>query len=403
LILGGLLLYDKYDTQRILTPVLLATPAPPPAPAAAPLLIGSQLTLDILGLKFGAPFGYIDPASGRPVTPLQWDRAERFSEGFAHVSAPGKNGFIDSKGTFVIGHAFSDRFREGLSEIMLPGDKYGFINSSAQIVIPPAWDYVGDFSGGVCHVRRDHLWGLIDRTGKVIAQPEWDTMYSFYDGIALIYRGKSFGLINIAGQVVLPPGGPLEADWNGHFADGRCPVFQNFHSGYVDRTGKIAIPVQWSGAHTFSEGLAAVQSEQKWGYIDPDGKAVISRQWENAEEFSEGLAAVSLKKDEWGYIDKKGTVVIPYTAWTKAKRFTGGLAIVTRSDGKSGLIDQQGQTVVPFEWDGIQAEPRSDAPKAPVDYLLYQRTTPGRCLAAYYRAGDRREIWRSEIRLDEEK
>ena len=68
-------------------------------------------------------------------------------------------------------------------------------------------------------------------------------------------------------------------------------------------------------AREFSEDLAAVakygtDGNLKWGYIDKSSKVVLPLEYDGAESFSEGLAAVEDGNWIWGYIDKTGTVVV---------------------------------------------------------------------------------------------
>jgi len=75
--------------------------------------------------------------------------------------------------------------------------------------------------------------------------------------------------------------------------------------GYIDRAGKFAINPQFRSASRFSDGLAAVQTEQSgpWGYIDKTGAVVINPQFDATNPFSEGLAAARIG-DKWGYISR---------------------------------------------------------------------------------------------------
>ncbi|WP_235596447.1 WG repeat-containing protein, partial [Leptospira weilii] len=106
--------------------------------------------------------------------------------------------------------------------------------------------------------------------------------------------------------------------------------------GYIDKTGKFIIPSQFDNAHSFSEGLAAVQIGKKWGFIDKTGNFVIPPQFYNANSFSEGLAAVQICEEgsdngcgkwKWGYIDKTGNVAIQ-PQFYNADSFSEGLAVV---------------------------------------------------------------------------
>src|SRR5438046_8703915 len=99
---------------------------------------------------------------------------------------------------------------------------------------------------------------------------------------------------------------------------GLFPIGQGGKWGYMDRTGKIVIRLQFDAASYFSEGLAGVMVDKKEmgiltfgkeGYIDSKGEWVIKPQFDYAGEFSEGLAVVRVG-DKQGYINKSGALVI---------------------------------------------------------------------------------------------
>ena len=51
----------------------------------------------------------------------------------------------------------------------------------------------------------------------------------------------------------------------------RYPVAMSGHFGYIDHSGKIAIPAQFTDAGLFDEGLAPVKMGKSWG----DRKSVV--------------------------------------------------------------------------------------------------------------------------------
>ena len=63
-------------------------------------------------------------------------------------------------------------------------------------------------------------------------------------------------------------------------------------SGYIDRTGKVAIGLKFGYARSFAEGMAPVRIGSKWGYIDKKGSIVIQPVFDGAEGFRDGLARV---------------------------------------------------------------------------------------------------------------
>jgi hypothetical protein len=62
--------------------------------------------------------------------------------------------------------------------------------------------------------------------------------------------------------------------------------------GFVDKNGKLIVPLIYDEALTFSEGMAAVMQNFKWGYIDSTGKTIVELQYNEAMSFHDGLAVV---------------------------------------------------------------------------------------------------------------
>ena len=100
---------------------------------------------------------------------------------------------------------------------------------------------------------------------------------------------------------------------------------------FIDKTGRQAFPSQFRLACSFSEGLAAVMSDDKWGFIDKTGQMVIPPQFDFVGSFSEGLAVARINNIGTGFIDKSGKYVIP-PIFSEADDFSEGLAAVKVND-----------------------------------------------------------------------
>ena len=133
------------------------------------------------------------------------------------------------------------------------------------------------------------------------------------------------------------------------------PVEKDGKFGYIDRTGKIIIPLQFDGANEFHEGLALVTADGKKLFIDTTGRVVIKPDFDIVDDFSEGVAAVNIGQrripnigvisipGKWGYIDKIGKLVIPLK-FTHAEDFSEGLAAINDGDrDRGGFIDHTGK------------------------------------------------------------
>jgi hypothetical protein len=150
--------------------------------------------------------------------------------------------------------------------------------------------------------------------------------------------------------------------------DGLAPVMKDGLCGYVDREGRLVVPLKFDSAARFSEGLAYAAIGSTWGYIDTNGDWAVgpfTRQANpsgtgatyasylspivfGAGRFSSGLAPVSsvprAADAEWDYIDKTGNRAFEGT-FQEATEFSEGLAAVKVGD-KWGFIDTQGRMVI---------------------------------------------------------
>lgn len=269
----------------------------------------------------GMKWGYIDRA-GKVVVKPQFDIANEFSEGLASVV------------TFHDEPAKEGSAKEGPGEGVIPGG-----------VIPPSPKAV-KYAPPKC--------AFIDATGSVVirGEPGVDFMRSrFQEGLAPVSKyvagkGNVSGYIDRTGRLVIP----IRFLSAGLFQDGLAPACEDFRKcGYIDKSGEFAIPPVFMETYPFSEGLASVVAEGgRVGFIDRSGETVIDPQFDNREGlgFSEGLSAVAYSGSmKYGYIDRTGRLAI-YTDFDMARQFSEGLAAV-RVDYKWGFISAEGKFVIP--------------------------------------------------------
>ena len=102
-----------------------------------------------------------------------------------------------------------------------------------------------------------------------------------------------------------------------------------FHYGFLDETGKLAIPYKfYSSVSPFAEGLSMVTdydyngNSGMFGFIDRNGQEVVPCVYYAAFDFSGGFSAVGMDKyfDDgsecgrisrtWGFIDILGNIIV---------------------------------------------------------------------------------------------
>lgn len=141
--------------------------------------------------------------------------------------------------------------------------------------------------------------------------------------------------------------------------EGNMYLVQDHESGlygYMDKEGRRVVGFIYEEALPFSEGLAAVRTEEGWGFIDETGETVIPFGFDRVKQvkaaasgldsdrgvFCSGIAAVS-KGRFWAIIDSTGDILLaaesdecPVLAVSDkyiSFNFLGGCGVIT-TDGK---------------------------------------------------------------------
>jgi len=275
------------------------------------------------------------------------------------------------------------------------GYKWGFIDGTGRVVVPPQFDDVGKFSEGLCPVRSrgetayidesgkialrvekpiyaenfsdglaeaetaKALWGYIDRSGNFAIPAQFQRVTPFTEGVASVGKnlGEDWYTIDKKGTrlTITPP----DAEFPGlvEFSEGlgECTLKTGL-VGYIDLAGHWVIPPTFNLAGNFSEGLAYAKplgKRARWGYINRQGRWEIEPRFLEAGPFSEGLAAVrvlsfSIPPSRVGFIDRSGRMIIA-PVFHHAQPFCGGLAAV-ESGGKMGYVDKTGRIAVPLKF-----------------------------------------------------
>ncbi len=307
-------------------------------------------TEGLAAVSIGNKAGFID-TSGTVVVPLQYYTAYPFSDGVAAVSiieGTGDKrrypcGYIDHDNQFVIKlqKKFScAEFHEGFAVVeeydSSLGESYAtYMNKQGLTGVAGHLSVGKPFSEGLALVEDFSKWSFVNRDGQTVidlrpkkpAHPlddEYEPASSFSEGLAMVgitvggTAGYSrYAFMNRKGQMVFKL--PDNFTAHGDFHDGRAEVYvaksrrvrvrvddEVFNEdddvsarGYIDKTGKLAIPARFSRVQDFSEGLAVVRV----GHGLPiDDYNITPERWKS--EYADNEAKY------YSCIDRSGSVVI---------------------------------------------------------------------------------------------
>lgn len=185
---------------------------------------------------------------------------------------------------------------------------------------------MSSFHNGIAAVENERLWGYIDSTGKEIIPCKYEEAEDFKDGLAKVKlptkypKGngsifmdtssvviEKYKYIDIMDRDVIKP----QYRFINSFSEGLALVSDNnnkdyiFKNGYIDKTGKLVIPMDFSKAYDFHEGVAFVKKDNKLGILKNPNTPAIPIKAANTERL-------------WGDNRYKTSAAISKSGWTQS-------------------------------------------------------------------------------------
>jgi len=195
---------------------------------------------------------------------------------FPFISGTGWWGYRTAAGEVAITCRFevARRFAEGLAAVQQDW-RWGFVAPGGDFRIARRFEEARSFSDGLAAVVLDDRWSLVDPEGAVVIAGEWgETVGDFSEGVATVRRHDAdvrVWLIDRAGRRTA-----VDFEDVGLFSEGLAPTSRNDEHGFIDRSGRIVIPLDYVATWPFSEGLAAVAvSSGEYGFVDHAGRLAI--------------------------------------------------------------------------------------------------------------------------------
>lgn len=231
---------------------------------------------DLLLVQVKEKFGYMN-TEGKMAIPAVYDAGNDFNGGFATAKKGTQFIILDTKGeeTVIKTAAMDVRdFSEGLAPIRTTDKKFGFINTTGELVIPSQFESVGYFINGLAWAKTmDKKVGFIDKTGKWVVEPQFEAAKNFdsKSGLARVKKNDKWCYVNAKGEILNVDDTLVWGDFSEGLAEGKKGELK----GFFDNKGKWVIEPQFEDVRDFHNGYAAAKKNGKWGLIDKTGKWVI--------------------------------------------------------------------------------------------------------------------------------
>lgn len=193
------------------------------------------------------------------------------------------------------------------------------------------YDELGEYSEGMAPVRKGEKWGYIDTKGNELIPCKYDEASRFSEGVAAVSQNGKWGYINTNGETVIPIS--LEAVYAHVFKEGLAFVYNDVTTfSFIDKDGKEVYSGEMDGMLYEGEG----------------GSVII----DNLPFYNDGTVYVPLANDSeinMVQYDKQGNVIKEIEG-TSVPDVVNQYEIINES-GKFGLKDNKGNIIVPAKYD----------------------------------------------------
>jgi hypothetical protein len=239
--------------------------------------------------------------NGVLITEVKYDRVFSFSEGMAIVCKDNFYGVVDSTGKELVTPSFPflADYSNGFSYGLTADGEEALLNKKGRNIVPGKNIRLRRLNGSYIQFDQGN-YCLLDKEGKEIYSTNifvFDKIKSETDHNWLIqdcwlsFQGNSIAEVSekrdlkSKGVFLRPKNIPTDLPF--YFNEGLALVPQLVNNqlkfGFIDESGKQAIPFIFDNARHFVNGYACARKDNLWGVIDRQGNWVIQPAYEQLE------------------------------------------------------------------------------------------------------------------------
>ena len=283
---------------------------------------------------------------------------------------------------FIIPIPAKGQENEQLLLPVLVEQKWGFIDTAGEVVIPPKFSSAELFKGEYTIAREDKKAGMINRKGDWILPPRFENLRHLTDSIFAYKSEKKWGLFHMQHDTLSKP----EYD-DIEVLEGKFFLSRNGEQvGLLSRSGEEWLSPCFEQAQLLTTSLAILWEERQATICDSAGRTLYCDTLNTVEMALNDSVMLIKKGDFWGGLDLQGDTLIPlrFTAWMKVGdehiqvkdslnwalcRLRDGQLLTTetyegfradnagnfypRSNGLEGLMNKNGELLLPMVYNNI--------------------------------------------------
>jgi len=219
-------------------------------------------------------------------------------------------GALDSLGKLIIEPTYSylEGFSNNTIKASLYEDRFVLFNDRGRQITTDTFIEATEIAPKYIQVTKSYtLKGVVHTDGYYSIRPDSNLDYCT-DKLCTFVENGRYGVKKLDGTILIDPVYDLA------YTDYSCPGYFLLKKGdkfrYLNPEGHWLNNDSYDFGKAFINGLALVRSFGKWGYIDTSGRVAIPMIFDYADNFNAELnCAIVLKDNQYGFIDSIGEQV----------------------------------------------------------------------------------------------
>ena len=210
------------------------------------------------------------------------------------------------------------------------------------------------------------LLGYYDSKGKLIKVKtskgkNYDYGWDFSDGLAAVEADGKIGFVDKTGKLVIPCEYTDFLSFDGKLFDNSMAVMAKGSGddkkyGVIDKNNKTIIPFEYEYIYPVDNDFYVARKNGKYGIINKKNKTIVPIKYADFYDCNRLHQIITFVDNDgkYGVVDCKNNIILPFEyddCWSSEN----GELILVCKDGKYGAVDYKGKTVIPFDYDDISS------------------------------------------------
>jgi hypothetical protein len=306
----------------------------------------------LMAVSNGNKQGFIN-LKGEVVIPLKYEYVMNFANGRAwvntNINKVYRVGSVDKDGNeiWLDGYETVTNLEPNSANVSTK-DKIGVVNKLGEFIVPLHDNKVDNRSVQVSTTTTRKKYA-VKLNGKILTEEKYDEVLPNSSGYFKVEIAYYSGLVDSTGKEIIPP----KYEVVGQVQDGIALVSYGGKYGFYDVFGHKT-PLNYDEIRPFKHGVAEVRVGKKWGFINKKGKLIVPVKYDQVNVFDYGTyvnICVQIGEDH-GLIDKQGEEITPMY-YSSCPQFSGNY-IVAQCGKKSGVLREDESVVILFRYDEIR-------------------------------------------------